>query len=213
MKTLVITEPDKLFFTSDLHLGHEAIMRHCKRPFKDVGEMDATILNNWNHLIRDGDTVFILGDFCWRMGDRQIMWYLEHLTGNKVLILGNHDKNEKVFTKHGITVYDGFVNMKVKDPEGIDGVEKGYQRLTLCHYAMLSWYQSHRGAWQLFGHWHNATVLPDGDEEVNTCVKEEHKQFNKLRNIQYDVGVDGNNFTPISYNSIKQLINLRLSGT
>jgi calcineurin-like phosphoesterase family protein len=216
MKTLEFKDRNKLYFTSDLHLGHEGIMYHCNRPFKTVEDMDKTIVDNWNNTISKDDTVFIMGDFCWRMGSQSIAWYVDRLLGNKILILGNHDRGK---LPSSLTVYDGFINIKVVDPDGIDGTEKGYQRITLCHYPMLSWYQSHRGAWQLFGHWHNATVtdktLKDRREEfeIKAYVKEEYLFMNRLRKNQYDVGVDGNNFTPIPYSEIRRIItkNLELS--
>jgi calcineurin-like phosphoesterase family protein len=142
------------------------------------------------------------------MGSSSIKWYLNHLFGRKIIILGNHDKNEKVFKGLTEAVYDGFVNIKIKDED----VKEGYQRITLCHYPMLSWYQSHRGACQFYGHWHNNTLanfkgkMRTDDDEVMDFIKAEHKSAEYLKNIQYDVGVDGNDFTPVSYNSIKNFI-------
>ena len=31
-----------IFFTADLHLGHENIMKQCQRPFRSVEQMDNT---------------------------------------------------------------------------------------------------------------------------------------------------------------------------
>jgi calcineurin-like phosphoesterase family protein len=208
MKTLVFTDPSKLYFTSDLHLHHDNIIKYCSRPFKDVDEMDKTIIDNWNNTIKDNDIIFILGDFCWRMGSSSIRWYLDNLTGKKIVLLGNHDKNEKAFISKVEAIYDGIVNIRVQDKDA----SEGYQRITLCHYPMLSWYQSHRGAWQLFGHMHNQMLKPikeniEGGDEVADFLKTEYKYSEKLRSDQYDVGVDGNNFKPISYYEIKKIIN------
>lgn len=49
--------------------------------------------------------------------------------------------------------------------------------ITLCHYAMRVWNKSHFNAWQLYGHSHG-NLSPLGK--------------------QYDVGVDNNDFNPIS---------------
>ena len=57
------------------------------------------------------------------------------------------------------------------------------QRIVLCHYAMRVWSASHYGAWQLYGHSHG-TLAPLGK--------------------QYDVGVDNNNFFPISFEELKE---------
>lgn len=193
MKTLNFTNSEKLYFTSDLHLGHQGILTHSNRPFTDTNEMDKSIIKNWNDVISNDDIVFILGDFCWKMGSSQIKHYISRFKGNKILILGNHDKGKYP----DLTVYDGFVNIKVTDPDGVDGYEKGYQRLTLCHYPMLSWYQSHRGAWQLFGHIHSGR---------NSTSMDYIRLRDKLGS-QLDVGVDAHDYTPISYNEVKKLIN------
>ena len=64
----------------------------------------------------------------------------------------------------------------------IDGIN-----ITLCHYAMRVWNLSHFNAWQLFGHSHG-TLKPIGK--------------------QYDVGVDSNDFKPISFDYLKKIMEL-----
>ena len=48
-----------IFFTSDLHLGHENCIRLCNRPFSSIEEMDETLIENWNHKVTGKDTVYI----------------------------------------------------------------------------------------------------------------------------------------------------------
>ena len=205
MKTIKIENKDRLYFTSDLHLGHTNIIKTCNRPFESVEEMDAILIDNWNSIIHEDDTIFILGDFSWRLGDKEIKNYISKLSGHKIFIKGNHDKNEDAFP----ILYDGFVNIKVQDSD--DKAFGGYQYITLCHYAMLSRYQSHQGSWQLFGHWHNTKVTPalledrKAEFEIKEYVKEEHLYMDRIRKNQYDVGIDGNDYEPVSYNFIKEI--------
>ena len=81
------------WFTADWHLGHEAIITFCERPFKTVKQMDNAIIKNYFELIKPTDTVFFIGDLSMKKRDYK-SWYhkiFSFLPGNKHLILGNHD--------------------------------------------------------------------------------------------------------------------------
>lgn len=80
-----------LYYTSDLHLGHAYIIRHCNCPFTNADEMDATLIKNWNDKVARNDTVYILGDFLFR-AKRFPEECLSELKGKKHLIIGNHEK-------------------------------------------------------------------------------------------------------------------------
>ena len=47
-----------IFYTSDLHLGHANIIRHCNRPFASVEEMDEVLIENWNAKVTNGRNTF-----------------------------------------------------------------------------------------------------------------------------------------------------------
>ncbi len=55
------------------------------------------------------------------------------------------------------------------------------QSITLCHYAMRVWNKSHYNSWQLYGHSHASL-----------------KSIGK----QHDIGVDNNNFFPVSFEDL-----------
>ena len=80
-------------YISDLHFGHANVIRFDDRPFSDVAAMEDALIQNWNSVTDQNDTVYILGDFCWGKEDE---WkrILPQLKGNKVLIRGNHDIKE-----------------------------------------------------------------------------------------------------------------------
>lgn len=59
------------------------------------------------------------------------------------------------------------------------------QYVVVCHYAMRTWPKSHYNSWQLYGHSHGS-LLPLGK--------------------QWDIGVDNNNFYPVSFEKIKEIM-------
>ena len=56
----------KFWLTSDTHYGHGNIITYTNRPFKSLEEMDYKLIKNHNSLVSPEDTVFFLGDFCFR---------------------------------------------------------------------------------------------------------------------------------------------------
>ena len=64
----------------------------------------------------------------------------------------------------------------------IKTIEK--QTIVACHYAMRVWLKSHYGSWNLYAHSHG-NLPPLG--------------------LQWDVGVDNNNFYPLSFEDLKQI--------
>ena len=73
------------YYISDLHFDHKNVIKFDNRPFSDVEEMNQALINNWNSVVQNNDTVYILGDFCWGKADRW-MEILKQLKGQKVLI-------------------------------------------------------------------------------------------------------------------------------
>ena len=59
------------------------------------------------------------------------------------------------------------------------------QFIVCCHYAMRTWERAYHGSWQLYGHSHGRL---DGIGK------------------QYDVGVDKNNFYPVSFEQISIIL-------
>lgn len=86
-----------IFFTSDTHLFHSNIIKYCKRPFKDVFEMNEEIVKRWNEVVSKEDTVFHLGDFMLYSKTREeaAKEIMSRLNGTKHLVLGNHDGSNR----------------------------------------------------------------------------------------------------------------------
>jgi len=89
----------KYFFTADTHFGHPNILKYCHRPFKTIEEHDSRLIQLWNSRVKPEDTVFHLGDFCFKqLKERTAQNYLDQLNGKIIIIKGNHDTHNGVKT-------------------------------------------------------------------------------------------------------------------
>lgn len=176
---------DKVWFTADLHLFHKNIIGICNRPYEGVAEMWEDIKTKWNSKVKHDDFVFICGDFIWNSSKEKVERILKQLNGNKILILGNHDK-EKSYLTDEIYYVGKLEKISVHNNE----TQQNYQ-IVLCHYPLASWDGSYRGTINLFGHCH--------------CKFPEEKQ---LWN-QFDVGFD-RKYDLWSMNELEDIFSKRL---
>lgn len=171
-----------VFFTSDLHLGHGNVIRHCNRPFADLEEMDKVLIDNWNRRMKKNDTVYIIGDIVW--DQKKVASYLEQLSGKKVLIAGNHDTT---WTKKAeIQPYFETIVPYFE-------VHLNAHPITMCHYPMLEWRSSRESShrkigYHIHGHIHN---------RVSDSYLPLFRQFNAL-----NAGVDINGFVPVTFDEL-----------
>lgn len=177
-----------VFFTSDTHFGHENIIRFCNRPFASAEEMNEVLINNWNSVVGPDDHVFHLGDFA--LGGAE-SWkaILPRLNGHIHLILGNHDL--KNFRTSYADYFEEVVMQKY--------IQVGKKSIYLNHCPFLCFGGAYRDepVWQLFGHVHSGPTSEGKDTE----------RLQYLFPTQYDVGVDNNNYTPVSFEQVKEIIN------
>ena len=91
-----VTEP-RLFITSDLHLGHKAIIQYCNRPFdfteQGIEESDDFLLAQYRDTVKENDIVIFLGNLTFKKNHKgqKMTEIITKLPGRKVLIKGNHD--------------------------------------------------------------------------------------------------------------------------
>lgn len=170
------------YFTADLHLGHQKIIPICNRPFANVDEMDEELTKRWNSVVSKKDIVYVLGDFAMFKKEpnvdsmKKYRRAFQRLNGSRYLVLGNHDHmSREVYRECFKEVYDGIVD-KIID----------HQKVTLCHYPMMSWNCSCHGSWLFHGHAHGR--VPEIDNRLSI-----------------DVGVDIPkwNYSPVSWDTLK----------
>lgn len=168
-----------IFFTSDLHLNHRNVIKLSNRPFVSIEQMKEKIIENWNNKVSHNDIVYVLGDVFWNLNSKEIQEIMIRLNGVKYLVIGNHDRkthNRKSNCWEDMMDYHELV---------LDGIQ-----VVLSHYPFAEWHGCWRGSVMLHGHVHGTFDF----STLNTPHK--NKRI-------FDVGVDVNNFTPISWDEIK----------
>lgn len=89
----------EIFVVSDTHFNHANILKFLDkdgaifRPFPSAEEMNETMVDRWNAVVRDQDIIWHLGDVYFRDG-ATASTILRRLRGRKRLILGNHDNGK-----------------------------------------------------------------------------------------------------------------------
>lgn len=176
---------NNIFFISDTHFNQRSFLKYKNkdgsllRPFSSVSEMNETMIQNWNSVVKPKDKVFHLGDVI--MGNKnKFDEILSRLNGKKRLVLGNHDNDvfkyiEKYFKKtHG-----------VRDLSFDNGF-----KCVLSH-VPLHPNDLHSFGLNIHGHIHNDTVK----RKKLFFFEEEDKRY-------FNVSVERNNYTPVSLEEI-----------
>lgn len=129
----------KIWFTSDLHFGHENILKHFSvRNFANIKEHDDHIVDQINKYVGPKDILWNLGDFCWTNKPGH---YRERLKCKQIhFCWGNHDKAK---CKNLFSTCQDTKMLKV------DGHE-----IFMSHYPHAYWNHSHHGAIHIYGHLH-----------------------------------------------------------
>ena len=86
------------YFTADTHFFHKELIhdtRFANRMFFSVNDMNNTIVENWNSVVNDNDTVYHLGDIALINSKKEdlkrVLEILKKLKGQIVFLKGNHD--------------------------------------------------------------------------------------------------------------------------
>ena len=177
---------ERVYFTADTHFGNNSIIKYSGRPFKDAQEMDEEFIRRWNETVPEDGIVFHLGDFAHGPASR---WseILHRLNGQVHLVVGNHDS---ATAKRGCL--ENFATVREQRI-----IEVGGQKILLNHYPFLCYGGAYDGIWQLFGHVHSGPLSLSGLDLP---------RLRMLFPCQYDVGVDGNGFRPVSFGEVREKI-------
>lgn len=169
-----------IWLTSDLHLNHSNIIKYEKesRPFETVEEMNETLITNWNSVVQEDDTVYVLGDFF--MGQiSTIKKLLPRFKGKIILIRGNHDTKPRLkeFTEMGVEIKE------------IDYITYKGLFFILSHFPP-------------FNEDFTEMVRENNFEVIHIYGHIHHNAPKGFFKGAYHVGVDTNNLTPVSIDQV-----------
>jgi len=173
------------YYIADPHLGHTNIIKYCHRPFNNVEHMNRDLIANWNSVVTDDDSVYLLGDIT-LSGWQRFVYYMNQLNGNIRIIPGNQDRRWLKRWKNYPFDMPGHV-------EVLDSIV-ATKEVIMCHYPLLTWSRSHYGVINLHGHSHGVigNVTRSGLEADG--------------GYRVDVGVDCWNYYPVTMDQIKRRI-------
>jgi len=174
------------FYSADLHLGHHGILRHCPatRPFDTVEAMDAAIVSRINDRVGHSDILYVVGDFAISSDAEYVRHLFNQINGRKILILGNHDLDNK--GRPSKTIRD--LPWDQPPVHALETTDEGCH-VYLHHYGCRVWPRHGRGAYHLFGHSHG-DLPPHGRSR--------------------DVGIDcaDANFAPMTFREIQETLDV-----
>lgn len=187
-----MSQDNRHWWTSDLHLGHRGILEYTERGklFTNMDDHDEWVIRRINTFVGVTDTLYITGDISFR-NKWETGALIEQIEAKrKILILGNHDhdKHAEFYKTSGLfaEVYDHRHMTK------IDGVN-----IVMDHFPNVVWNKSQYGAWMLHGHLHGSGY------------GESLAALNKRRIL--DVGLDNSikalgEYRPFSFGDVRRLI-------
>lgn len=135
-----------------------------------VDHMNDELIKRWNSVVKQDDTVYVLGDFIWRTEDPDRI--LPQLHGKILVIPGGHDDKRHL-----------------KKMNVLEQIHITKETIVLCHYALAIWPLSHYDSVHLYGHSHGGYVsrgrafdvgvdcwdyYPVSHEKVMSIVKDIH---------------------------------------
>lgn len=189
-----------IWFTSDHHFGHKNIISYCDRPFNDIYEMEAVLIDNWNSIVQPSDTVYVVGDFY--MGKNltlNLPDIVSMLHGTKYLIAGNHDLCSPVHSK-----YEKYV--EIYKAAGFDQIfisgtymANGFTDINISHFPYSQVTGSDHSVKERFG---SQRFKDNGDWLLCGHVHEKWQTNAKMINV----GVDVWDYTPVNLHTLAKMM-------
>lgn len=154
----IIAEGKKIWVWSDLHFGHNNIIRFSDRPFPDVDTMNEMLIKNFNDVVSKDDISIWVGDVSFK-GTEESKKIVRRCNGYKILVVGNHDFEKK----------KGLRPLAMDEVHIVYNLEMAGTKVAFTHYPMdnlpIDWVNVH-GHVHVNGH-HKDEVLSTTHINVN----------------------------------------------
>lgn len=169
----------KIYFTSDLHFGHQKDFLYKPRGFNSLEKMEDYIVEKWNNKVTNNDDVYVLGDLM-LMDDDHGLNLIKKLNGKLHIIFGNHDTDNRIIKYCGL---DNIVEVCFAQR-----IRYKKYNFYLSHYPTITTNIDDRGLQKILINLHG-----------HTHSKE--KFYNGIATI-YNVSMDAHNCEPIEVEKI-----------
>jgi calcineurin-like phosphoesterase family protein len=187
-----------VWFWSDPHFFHKNVIRLCDRPFDSLDHMHETLIERYNSVVKPEDSCVWVGDCFFTKNTERVRPIMNRLNGMKALIRGNHDHSPQKMLNLGFSTVQDEMWMTVAG-----------RTVQVCHYPFrhdrvfsrepVGWLVS------LFNKKPHADLrylerrpLAHGQYLIHGHTHSSQKSIH--------VGVDANNFTPVSLEEIRAYI-------
>ena len=170
------------YYISDLHLN-------CTNKYEGrTLDHDKLIKENWNRVVTNADTVYILGDIGREGGNKEMEYLCEvisTLKGKKVLIQGNHEKLKDIRVRQLFTEIVPYKEVS----DNANGINR---MVVLSHYPIFVWNNCYKNWLHLYGHTHGNTdglLYQESLQKLRElCINENIKGF-QIKNPPYAFNV------------------------
>jgi calcineurin-like phosphoesterase family protein len=171
----------EIWFSSDLHFSHDREFVWKERGFENVGEMNITLIDNFNSIIHPGDTLYLLGDNWLNCSVEEGIALLRQIRYKDIrFIRGNHDSPTRWEALKEVGTLLGWAEV-IKDAK---------------KYYYLSHYPTHTANY---------------DDEWGTAIRNlhghTHQKLPVSDDFYFNVGVDAWDCRPVSFGEVKTLMN------
>lgn len=188
------------FIISDTHFGHTNSWEKFKlpngdplRPFTSTEEMDECMVDRWNAVVGEYDTVYHLGDV---VINKKSLHHVSRLNGKKRLIRGNHD----IFKDQDY--YDvGFT--------ALYGSRVFVDQFIMTHIPLHADCVTNRFRVNVHGHLHSNEVT----REVPKYPQLIHIKKTEIDPRYLCVSVEHTDYTPLSFEEVEARIQARWTET